>query len=57
MNKDNTQKRVYMRPSKPVSQMNEGEIETFADQMYQKIMKTLFQQEEKAHEQKGDPNL
>lgn len=57
MNNDNTQKRVYMRPSKPVNQMNEGEIEAFAEQMYQKIMKTLFQQEEKAHEQKTDPNL
>lgn len=37
--------------------MNEGEIEAFADQMYQKIMKTLFQQEEKAAEQDSDPNL
>jgi len=57
MNKDNTQNRVYMRPSKPVNQMNEGEIEAFADQMYQKIMKTLFQQEEKAAEQNSDRNL
>jgi len=57
MNKDNTQNRVYMRPSKPVNQMNEGEIEAFAEQMYQKIMKTLFQQEEKAAEQNSDSNL
>ena len=35
------EKRVYMKPNKPATEMTEEEIHAFAEEMYNRIMGTL----------------
>ncbi len=41
MSENNRKKRVYMKPSKPATEMTEEEINAFAEEMYNRIMGTL----------------
>ena len=41
MNENNRNKRVYMKPNKPATEMTEEEIHAFAEEMYNRIMGTL----------------
>ncbi len=46
MSDNNPQKRVYMRPNKPATEMTEEEINAFAEEMYNHIMSTLLESNE-----------
>ena len=41
MTENNRNKRVYMKPNKPATEMTEEEIHAFAEEMYNRIMGTL----------------
>ena len=41
MSKSNRNKRIYMKPNKPATEMTEEEIHSFAEEMYNLIMGTL----------------
>ena len=41
MSESKREKRVYMKPNKPATQMTEEEIHAFAEEMYNRIMGTL----------------
>ena len=41
MSESNREKRVYMKPNKPATEMTEEEIKAFAEEMYNRIMGTL----------------
>ena len=41
MSKSKREKRVYMKPNKPATEMTEEEIHAFAEEMYNRIMGTL----------------
>ena len=41
MSDHNLNHRVYVRPSKPATEMTEEEIHAFAEEMYNRIMGTL----------------
>jgi len=46
MSESNREKRVYMKPNKPATEMTEEEIHAFAEEMYSRIMGTLPEREE-----------
>ena len=41
MSKKNPKRRVFLRPSKPVNEMTEAEINAFAIEMYERMMGLL----------------
>ena len=41
MSESKREKRVYMKPNKPATEMTEEEIHAFAEEMYNRIMGTL----------------
>ena len=41
MTENNRNKRVYMKPNKPATEMTEEEIHAFAEEMYNRIMGIL----------------
>jgi len=40
------EKRVYMKPNKPATEMTQEEIRAFAEEMYDRLMGTLSGREE-----------
>jgi len=38
MNEITPNERIYLRPNKPVNEMTDEEIRTFAEEMYERIM-------------------
>ncbi len=46
MSEKNPKRRVYLRPSKPVNEMTEAEINAFATAMYERMMGLLPGSEE-----------
>jgi len=46
MRKSKREKRVYMKPNKPATEMTDEEIRVFAEEMYDRIMGTLPEREE-----------
>ena len=46
MSDHNPNDRVYVRPSKPATEMTEEEIHAFAEEMYNRIMGTLPERKE-----------
>jgi hypothetical protein len=46
MSENNRNKRVYMKPNKPATEMTEEEIHAFAEEMYNRIVGTLPGREE-----------
>ena len=47
---DNPKRRIYMRPSKPITEMSDEEIQVFAENMYQQIMGILPESDPGAHD-------
>ena len=41
MNKNSPNERIYLRPSKPLNEMTEKEIRTFAEETYEQIIRSL----------------
>ena len=41
MNENTPNERIYLRPNKPINEMTEEEIRTFAEETYEQIMRTL----------------
>ena len=41
MRENKSDKRVYMKPNKPATEITEEEIRAFAEEMYNRIMGTL----------------
>ena len=41
MNKNSPNERIYLRPSKPLNEMTEKEIRTFAEETYEQIIRAL----------------
>ena len=41
MNKNSPNGRIYLRPSKPLNEMTEKEIRTFAEETYEQIIRAL----------------
>ena len=46
MSKKNPKRRVYLRPTKPVNEMTEAEVNAFATEMYERMMGLLPGSEE-----------
>ena len=46
MSENSRKKRVYLKPSKPATEMTEEEIHAFAEEMYNHIMGTLSEPKE-----------
>ena len=41
MSENNPNERIYLRPSKPVNEMTEEEMRTFAEETYEQIIRAL----------------
>ena len=41
MNENTPNERIYLRPSKPVNEMTDEEIRTFAEETYEQIIRAL----------------
>ena len=41
MNENTPNERIYLRPSKPVNEMTDEEIRTFAEETYEQIIRSL----------------
>ena len=41
MNENSPNERIYLRPSKPLNEMTEKEIRTFAEETYERIIRSL----------------
>jgi hypothetical protein len=41
MNENNPDKRIYLRPSKPLNEMTKEEIRALAEETYEQIIRTL----------------
>ena len=41
MNEKTPNERIYLRPSKPLNEMTEKEIRTFAEETYEQIIRSL----------------
>jgi len=46
MSKSKRQKRIYMKPNRPATEMTEEEIRVFAEEMYDRLMGTLPERED-----------
>ena len=41
MSENNPNERIYLRPSKPLNEMTDEEIRTFAEETYEQIIRSL----------------
>ena len=41
MNENSPNERIYLRPSKPINEMTDEEIRTFAEETYEQIIRNL----------------